>query len=148
MIRLILLLLITPLISVFANNKSNFVMFNYNIKSTGDHFSDSQCNKFFNHPHYYDIINDKVVYLKNPSPNGVTYLNYKRLMVTYIGKNSRLFYGTSKVRLNKKLLLKDNVSFLLNTNTRTIRGSFYIPQYCAGNFIGIQQKLNSWRHQD
>jgi hypothetical protein len=141
------LIALTPLLAIASSNQ-DYMIANYNIKSSGNKLNDEQCQEIFNHNMYYNIIDDKPNYKK--TYGNLEFLKHDRLSTTFINKTQRLFYGQTKVKITlkdqKPVIINLENSFVLNTESRSIRGSFYSHNYCSGNFIGIQQKLNYWHN--
>lgn len=123
-----------------------FIQFFYNVHSNGHHMTDKECQILLRSPNEYNIVDDKPVYRQTPE-SGYKVLNYKRLSTTFINKNTRLFYGSSTIKIKGKETVTSYSNFLLSINSQTIRGSYTIPKYCTANIIGLRQGLNSWNHK-
>ena len=125
---------------------NSFFLVPYNIQSVGDALTDQQCKQQLNHKLEYQIVNDKPVYLTKDS--SIISRHYQRLTTTYISQQERLFTGVYQVKKKDQ----DNVvkqyaaqiAFLLNTDTKSIRGSMYIAGACKANLIGLQEGLDHW----
>ena len=138
---IIYLLLLLPLF-VFASNDDGFVVFHYNIKSLSKTISDAQCESALNKRLYYNIVNDKPIYIDDSKKHP---MSYRRETTTYLDQNKRLFTGILQFYPNGTKRMEHD-SFMLDIMRHTIQGSFYIKNYCTGNIIGVQQKMNNWKH--
>ena len=74
--------------------------------------------------------------------------HYQRLTTTYISQQERLFTGVYQVKKkdqdNVVKQYSAQIAFLLNTDTKSIRGSMYIAGACKANLIGLQEGLDHW----
>lgn len=126
----------------------SFFLVPYNIQSVSDAMTDKQCKQQLNHKIEYQIVNDKPVFITQDS--SVISRHYQRLTTTYISQQQRLFTGVYQVKKkdqdNAVKQYAVQVAFLLNTDTQSIRGSWYIPGACKANLIGLQEHLNDWHY--
>ena len=126
----------------------SFFLVLYNIQSVGDAMTDKQCQQQLDHKLEYQIVNDKPVFKANDS--SIKSQQYQRLTTTYISQQQRLFTGVYQVKKkdqdNAVKQYAVQVAFLLNTDTQSIRGSWYIPGACKANLIGLQEGLDHWSH--
>ena len=134
---------------VSADKKpDSFFVIPYNIQSISEVMTDAECKKTLSHKVEYNIKDNKTIF--KPTNPRIKTSNYTRLTTTYISHSQRLFTGVNQVEksMPDKTVKTFTVqyAFLLNTDTKSIRGSFYIPGKCKANFIGLQENLNHWHH--
>lgn len=135
------------LLPVFGIAEPQYVTFNYDIKADGGALSDMQCQQLLQAPLYYDIVNDKAIYLPTKYYKIIA---YTRRRVTYLNNKLTLFTGSYQYMINfpgvKTHSTKAYLQFLLDSNQKLVRGSLVIPNLCMANFIGVEQNLTQWTH--
>ena len=146
--RSIITLVALSAVSVLATADNRYITTFYDVQSISKQFSNAQCRKLFSKTLHYTIKNDKVTY--HDSHALLKHMNYKRLNVTFLSKNKRLFVGKDTLQLRNSASnshpIHEYLSFVLDLKRFMIQGSYYIPHMCKGNIIGVKEQLNTWNN--
>ncbi len=127
-----------------ASDKSHYATFSYNVHSINKAMTDKQCAELSSIARYQTIVDDKVIFEKNPN---YTLSEYQRTNVTYLSKDRYLFTGYTHLTFvldGKKQTARDEVAFVLSIPEQKIQGSFILVGYCKGNLLGVDETLNQW----
>ncbi len=117
------------------------VLFFYDIKSSGQHLTDNDCQKYYSLPLRYIIEHDKPRYLTHPY---LTVKSYQRQGRVVIDDKNRLYTGMMMISYPNKpnQLLKQHLNFIHAIKRQMVEGSFYVTDYCHGHFIGVEEFKN------